>query len=171
MGRGGGEGRRAGGGGGEERVGWDSWAAQTSRVAVRPVLPTFLPRLFQNQKARDFTAAIVQDRTVFDGDLRPFLETLVIENYSTFLRITFCTVELCLSKCCPRLTITPVVLRRVTVSPAQSLSTWTSKCALLHSCGGYCCAFLGTPFKYLATHVTSSWFRLDRFRDVCTILR
>ena len=78
--------------------------------------------------------------------------------------------------------IAPDVLRRVTVSPAQSLSTCTSKCDLFGSCAGYCCAFLGTPFKYLATrfdwhHVTSSWFRnyscqtLDRFRDVYTILR
>ena len=37
-------------------------------------------------------------------------------------------------------------LRRVTVSPAQSLSTWTSKCALLCSSSGYCCAFVGTRF-------------------------
>ena len=70
---------------------------------------------------------------------------------SALLRpITFCTVKLCLNKCCP-LTITPVVLRRVTVSPGQSLSMCTSKCALLGSCAGYCCAFLGTPFRYLAT--------------------
>ena len=33
---------------------------------------------------------------------------------------------------------TPDVLRRVIVSPAQSLSTCTSKCALLGSCAGYC---------------------------------
>ena len=43
------------------------------------------------------------------------------------------------------------VLLRVTVSPAQSLSTCTSKCALLGSCAVYCSAFLGTHFKYLAS--------------------
>ena len=41
--------------------------------------------------------------------------------------MTFCTVELCLSKCFPRLKITPDV--RDTGSPAQSLSTCTSSCA------------------------------------------
>ena len=63
----------------------------------------------------------------------------------------FCTVKMCLSKCVPLLTITPVVFRRFTVSPAQSLSTWTSKCASLFTCAGCCCAFLGAPFKYPTT--------------------
>ena len=95
--------------------------------------------------------------------------------------ITLCTVELCPSKCRPLRTITPDVLRRVTVSPAQSLSTCTSKCALLGSCAGHCSAFLGTPCKYLATRFNCvtrpTWFRhrscktLDCFRDVHTVLR
>ena len=102
---------------------------------------------------------------------------------SALLRpITFCTVELCLSKCRPRRAITPNVLRRVTVSPAQSLSTCTSKCALL---GSLCGVLLRLPWHsfqvprhtFQLHHVTSLWFRhysrqtLDRFRDVYTILR
>ena len=33
----------------------------------------------------------------------------------------------------------------LSTSPAQSLSSCTSKCALLGSCAGYCSAFLGKP--------------------------
>ena len=73
-----------------------------------------------------------------------------------------CTVELCLSKCRPRRAITPDVRRRVTVSPAQSLPTCTSKCALLDSWAGDCRVFLDTPFRYLVTRFDCiMWSALD----------
>ena len=68
-------------------------------------------------------------------DHLPFVSALY--SLSALLRpITFCNVELCLSKFPPRRAITPDVLRRVTVSPARSLSTCTSKCDLFGSCAG-----------------------------------